>query len=350
MSRAVAFVTPGLIDIRAFTTFGVNAKPNTSNPIGYFGTGLKYAIAVLCRIGASPRLFIGQDEYQFYTRAEKFRDKQYTMVRMRRRKWSLTRSTHHALPFTTELGKDWEVWQAFRELESNTRDERGETHLWEDPWEARGRPGHTLFIVENEAFVQAFLDRDTTFLPGGLSVREDSARVQVLDRPSKHIYYRGLRVADVPKPTIYTYNFLSEQTLTEDRTLKWPHMPRADLARHVVSSQDEKLIEALLTAPSTNWEHGLEFDYQNEAPSDAFHQIMARRRGAVSHSAQRYYGGWDRSVQVKSTWDIHPIPWKVEHGAIYDASGVIILLPGGDVPRKEQLMRDVCDMWNRDGD
>jgi hypothetical protein len=37
------------------------------NPIGYFGTGLKYAISVLCRLGTKPVVWIGQDKYTFYT-------------------------------------------------------------------------------------------------------------------------------------------------------------------------------------------------------------------------------------------------------------------------------------------
>ena len=53
MTRAVAFRTPGLIPIEAFTSTGVNVKIH-DNPIGHFGTGLKYAVAVLLReAGAS---------------------------------------------------------------------------------------------------------------------------------------------------------------------------------------------------------------------------------------------------------------------------------------------------------
>lgn len=348
---AVVFSTPGLIDIRAFTHFGVTSKPNTSNPIGYFGTGLKYAIAVLCRLGAEPRLWIGRDEYQFYVRPEKFRDREFRMVRMRRRRWSLTRSTHHSLPFTTELGKNWEAWQAFRELEANTRDEDGLTWLAGGEQEVldQVQAGHTVFAVDCPAFTEAYHDRAKTFLPEGLSVREDGARVQVLDRPSQHIYYRGLRVADVPKPTLYTYNFLSDQTLTEDRTLKWPHMARAALASHVVTSHDAQFIENVVTAKDQNWEHGLEYDYQSEAPSDEFHSVVARRRGAVSSSLMRYYGGWEpRGSARKTARQLHPGPWEVRYGAISDAAGKVVLLPGGDVVYKDQLLQDIVDLWNHE--
>lgn len=45
---AVIFENPGEIDPRMISTFGVNVKENDS-AIGFFGTGLKYAIAILLR-------------------------------------------------------------------------------------------------------------------------------------------------------------------------------------------------------------------------------------------------------------------------------------------------------------
>ena len=45
----VHFITPTDLPLDAFTTFGVNHKPNTDSPIGYFGTGLKYVVAIVAR-------------------------------------------------------------------------------------------------------------------------------------------------------------------------------------------------------------------------------------------------------------------------------------------------------------
>lgn len=39
MPRVVVFKTPGHIPLEAFTTFGINSKPNSLNPIGFFGSG-----------------------------------------------------------------------------------------------------------------------------------------------------------------------------------------------------------------------------------------------------------------------------------------------------------------------
>lgn len=52
----VQFRTPGLIPLEAFDTMGISAKVG-DHPIGRFGTGLKYAVAVILREGGIIRLF-----------------------------------------------------------------------------------------------------------------------------------------------------------------------------------------------------------------------------------------------------------------------------------------------------
>jgi len=44
----ITFENDGEIDLRAISQFGINVKTGDS-PIGFFGTGLKYALAVLMR-------------------------------------------------------------------------------------------------------------------------------------------------------------------------------------------------------------------------------------------------------------------------------------------------------------
>ncbi len=351
MTQAVIFETPELIDIRSFTTFGINTKPLTQNPIGYFGTGLKYAIATLVRKGMNPILYIGFDKHTFFTQQVQFRDKEFPIVRMRREKRKFLRHTMHDLPFTTELGKNWEVWQAFRELESNTRDEMGETILADDFMSVHCNPQHTYFIVEGEEFIEAYHNRNTIFLPDGLRVREEGIRVQILDRPSKHLYYRGLRVQDLKKPSIYTYNFLSQLELTEDRTLKHEWQARTELARQIVQSDDERMIETILTAKSESWEEELEFEYQSDPPSDSFRKVIERRKGAVSRQSLRYYGGFapplSKSLE-ETTWSMFPRPWTVDSSgeSIFDSNNQLILRVGYDVFNKYQFLTDICDLIN----
>src|SRR5882724_7969094 len=113
----IIFQNPGLIDLRSVQIMGLNAK-ETKNSIGQFGTGLKYAIAVLLRSGCKVTIFQGLQEFNFATQKEKFRGKDFDFVFMRRgdQHGSEAIFSEKALGFTLELGKHWEPWMAIREL------------------------------------------------------------------------------------------------------------------------------------------------------------------------------------------------------------------------------------------
>lgn len=352
---AIAFITPGLIDVRAFTLFGINSKPNTKNPIGFFGTGLKYATAICCRLGAKVEVWIGTTKYIFFTRPSKFRDKDFSAIRMKRETWTFTdvalfkRANYNDMPYTTELGKTWDAWQAYRELASNTIDEDGEIKIVDDNFDpiAEGivASDRTIIIVRSTSIANAHMERDKVFLPDGLKERAVGQYVQILDKPSKHLYYRGLRVADIPKPALFTYNFLAEQELTEDRTIKNEYSARINLAYQVVKSDDENFIDTVLTASDQNWEHGLDFDYVSQAPSEAFNNVMRRRRHAVPQTVQRYYSAWRSSASVEAPdyWELYPRPWRARGHQIVDNNGNEVLRS----TLAFEFVSEICDLINK---
>lgn len=262
--RVIIHSTPGHIDPVSFTVFGINAKPNSTNPIGVFGTGLKYAIAVLMRHDIKVTLFIGQEEYVFYTQQSDFRGKAFARIRMKKRKGLLSRWQYFDLPFTTELGKTWKLWQAFRELHANTLDEGGITaEEYHDPAEATyAKEGRTVFVIEDQRYIDEYLDRDRNFLPEGKKVREEGdGRVQVLDAPSKHIYYRGMRIMDLDKEARFTYNFLEHVELTEDRTAKYPWDLEGKIGTYWIESDDDEKVKKAVQAPSTSFEGSMSYAY-----------------------------------------------------------------------------------------
>src|SRR3954471_10625130 len=104
MTRCVVFETKGKLDLRSLTVFGLNAKPTTTSPIGFFGTGLKYAVAVLSRREIPFAIWIdGKKWVVEKNSAMTFRDKDYeglTLVSARSRLMVPRRIN---LPFTTQL-------------------------------------------------------------------------------------------------------------------------------------------------------------------------------------------------------------------------------------------------------
>jgi hypothetical protein len=154
--KGVTFQNDGLIDLRAVTTFGVSSK-ETSNPIGYFGTGLKYAVAVLLRLGCEIELYLGEDtRYVFRARKTRIRVDDFDVVTM------TSCDDTVELAFTTQLGRNWHAWQAFRELWCNAIDEGGDVY----PDFRPPRPGVTTIHVTGEPVVEAYHKRDTIMLTG----------------------------------------------------------------------------------------------------------------------------------------------------------------------------------------
>ncbi len=296
---SIVHETLGLIDIRSFTTFGLHAKPNSTNPIGKFGTGLKYAVATLLRLGCTVRVFIGLVEYEFNTVSDTFRGADVQMCRMRKRTSMFKKWSYEKLPFTTEHGKFWEAWQAFRELESNTRDECGKTFTSDV---IIPNADYTLIVVDGPEYKKAWDERDTIFLPNALTVREGDEKMQVFNEPSKHLYWRGVRVFDLEHPSIYTYNILDEMTLTEDRTLKYVWEAQAKIAAYVARSSDSKFISAVVSSDEKFFEHRLDFDYAGVSPGGVFNMVMEKKKnrgGYVSSRSLSYYSTY--VPVVKST-------------------------------------------------
>lgn len=257
----IAFTNPDLIDLRAVRTFGLNAKEGDS-PIGFFGTGLKYAIAVLLRTGHAITLYRGLDKHTFSTRQIDSRGKGFALAFM----------DDMELPFTLELGKAWQVWQAYRELHSNALDEKGSTHQCASFEPTEGR---TSIVVSGPEIETTHAQRDAIFLSSApIHVAE---AVQIHPGRSNHGYYRGIRVRDLKAPSLFTYNLTHLLNgLTEDRTLKSESDLDYYVAHALVKSEDEAFLEAVITAPKGTFEHDL-LCYASSA-SEAFFRVYSRVR------------------------------------------------------------------------
>lgn len=307
MTHYTVFTTPGELDLSALTTFGMNAKPNTTNPIGFFGTGLKYAIAVLLRHDIPVTIYTGGQEYHFYTKETDFRGKTFKTCRYKAK--GLWKGWKYVeLPFTTELGKHWELWQAFRELYSNTLDEGGELitseHFLEDlevydhKPKYPGNSKNTWIAVDGQAFADVVAKKDEIFLPKDkLKLVIANSDVEVYEGSSRYIYYRGLRAYDLrdwEKVTMYTYNYIGRNAgLTEDRTIKYLFYVKEAIASLVAKSDDRKFIGTLLKPKGQYFEKDLDYStvYSKSSTFDSIVRRMGSS-GAVSYmpsSARSYY-------------------------------------------------------------
>ena len=108
------FYSETKLDPLAFSVMGVSAKEN-DNAIGFFGTGFKYAIAIILRNGGSVRIESEGEKWEFDTVPVSFRGQETKQVVCNDKE----------LGYTTDYGKLWSVADAFRELYCNAKDENG---------------------------------------------------------------------------------------------------------------------------------------------------------------------------------------------------------------------------------
>ncbi|MDP3869148.1 hypothetical protein [Phenylobacterium sp.] len=287
MTSTVSLSNPGLIPMEAVTTMGVSAKEG-ENPIGFFGTGLKYAIASLLRTSHKITIWRGLDRFDFAKEPGEVRGKEFDFIRMTGPDGS------ERLGFTTHLGAHWETWQVFREVYSNCLDEEGVLAFKR----VEPQAGRTTIWVTGAAFAGAARERDKFFLSSEPLFK--STLVEVHPGRSDGIYYRGVLVARFGKTGAYTYNLTASMTLTEDRTLKEQHYAFSYIAHALANCPDAALLEAALTNVG-----GLEGDLSFNSPCAAFSEaVMAlcERRGvaAVLQSAVKAAELWaQREARVK---------------------------------------------------
>lgn len=252
----VNFANDGVMDLDVVRTMGVNVK-ETDNPIGHFGTGLKYALATLLRTGHSVILKTGDKTYPFSTRTKTIRGKDFEMIMM----------GDEQLGFTADLGKEWKVWQAYRELYSNCMDEGG--HVSTNAIDA-----DTVITVIGDEIMEAHAMRDKIFLLSEPWLVRDG--IEVHRGSSKYLYYRGVRVSELGKKSRYTYNFTTSMALTEDRTLVSQYLALNRLGTVLPRIPDTDFAARILGAGDQFIENKLEFEDCSD-PSEEFLDALQRK-------------------------------------------------------------------------
>jgi len=292
-AEPVRFINPGHLDPRAFQVFGLSVKSGSTTPIGQFGTGLKYAIAVCLRHGCSIEIALhsapGQPsdsvrKFSFAARKSQFRGEATTEIVCHEEGQG-----EFLLPFTIDLGKHWQLWQAFRELESNVRDEGGFSGVGLD---CNSVKPHTIITIRGPEFAQVYTNRDLYFLPPNYYAEASRAPEGFFQpRKTKNLFYKGVRVYESDDDFLFLYDIQTPLPLTEDRTVSSIWALRSNLRNFWLTSTDEAAIFKVITAPKDTEECHIEFDCGLVSPGIAFknavHRAIKERPIALNASARR---------------------------------------------------------------
>jgi hypothetical protein len=269
--KNLTFENGGEIDLRALFTFGCSVKV-TDSPIGFFGTGLKFGMAVLLRTGHTVTIQSGGAQHSLQCRRDTMRGKDFDFVFL----------DEQPLGFTTELGRTWEPWMAYRELYCNAKDETD--------WSVRcldaapePEAGKTRFIIEGEPLLKAHEARAEFILDSTPMYRLGT--LEVHHQPSRNFFYKGIRVMEFRTPSLFTYNETAHVDLTEDRTAKDSGGVIYSISRAILQHGEPPLLEKVLTAKSDHVEHFFDFHgWSGTTPGrDFFPTVAALQRDGLAN-------------------------------------------------------------------
>ena len=292
----VYFANAGLIDLDVLRVMGVSIKLK-ANPIGYFGTGLKFGVATLLRTGHKVVLVRGGERLELTARPVTIRGEEVQRVFM----------GDEALPFTTELGRNWEVWQAYRELHSNTLDEAGV--ISDTP-----QTGDTVIAVTGAGIQMEFNNRDAIFVSGKPLAANEF--LEVYPGPTRYVYYRGVRAGAMPNELSFAYNLLCPMTLTEDRTFESQFTVEWKLSQLIPRLGHKGVMSALLEGGGKRWDQKLDWGMCPE-PSKAFLDVATANYAdmTVNDAARKVV---DRDLQARGVFPPAQMT-DAQHAAFLDA-------------------------------
>lgn len=316
---AIYFCNAEAIDLNAIALMGVSVKAG-ANPIGYFGTGLKFSIATLLRTGHEVTLIRNGERIPFTVDHETIRGEAFDRVRM----------GDERLGFTTKLGRTWEVWQAYRELYCNCLDEQGSINDFAPEVEYG-----TVFAIEGEGIEQCHRTRHEIFLASKPVSATDDCEIH--HGSNQHAFYRGVRAHKHGKHPLFTYNVTAKLDLTEDRTIKNPYMMEHYAECAIAFSSDEDLIQIALMAPEGTFENGFDFAGVYEKPSAAFMEVAYRLRGNA-HCNRAAVKLWEKYAEIKLTYD--PVELDAFEEEVIDRALVLVTRLGVDISRRDFLVVD----------
>lgn len=256
MNRYMTIENHGELGLTAIMTFGASTKEGQKK-IGQFGTGIKYAIALLMRMGVELVIASGTQVCRFYTKSISVREgTTHNGVFFK------CNNVEYSMNMVDDLGKHdwcdnpsqnipWE-WLVCREFYANAVDEGGE-RIYESIGCA-GEFGKTKIYIEETERLRGVLANLHHWIIGTRKPLHSNKVGSVYakkDGESGRVYNKGIYIRGFRRGLLFDYNF-NDMKITESRTAD-EYEFRARL-EELVRESDEFLIgdymQRVIDAPS----------------------------------------------------------------------------------------------------
>lgn len=232
----------GEIDLNALILMGGSTKREDDTKVGFFGSGNKYAIALMLRKDIKFRMFSGNNEIIITTKHVPFRDKSFQQILINGQETSLT----------TDMGPQWDSWMGIREWVSNSIDE-GHSNIVTDTSNIIPKAGYTRIYVEHHPDTKEIINNWNNYF----SFDRTDVLVQVGDNrvypqtdaenESLLLYRKGIQCYYIPKTrSLYTYD-LSEFPINESRVLSDTWGARNLICRFLINNVTVAMAQNILS-------------------------------------------------------------------------------------------------------
>lgn len=225
----------GIIDVEAITLLGASTKRGLNGKIGMFGSGNKYALSYLLRNAYEISIYAGNNLINIGTTKAGFRDNQFDVITVNNEKTSIT----------TEFGKDWELWQAIRELYCNAIDE-GDASL-EYVNDIMPNENETHFYIKNRKEVSSFIGDFDKYFSENRKVLFECEQGKILEKSVEgfNLFRRGIKCFNSNKNSVYDYDLVNIE-IDENRLVKYSWQIPSKIWNLIYQCTDKEIIKNVL--------------------------------------------------------------------------------------------------------
>lgn len=228
----------GKIDLLSLTLLGASSKRGDNTKIGMYGSGNKYALAYLLRNNYEVSIYSGKEEIKLSTEKVSMRDKDFNCILVNGEKTSIT----------TEFGKDWQLWQALREIYCNALDEGGSKMEFVsgiDPNE-----DETHFYIKNENEIGSFVANFDKYFASNRRILFECPIGRVLEKKTLGplvLYRKGIKCFETDQMSVYDYD-INHIDIDEDRMVKYSWYVNSTIWNLIYSSTNKEVIKNILAS------------------------------------------------------------------------------------------------------
>lgn len=237
----LVFYNQGKLSLVDITTMGDSCKRDDPSKIGEFDSGLKYALAILFRNGIKVSIVSGGTEFEIGSK---------TITPDHKTKEVLT-INGEPTAFSPQLGHNWDIWMAYRELYSNCLDEGGGYEWTDEPFDVESE---TLIVVHDCDLNREMQDKWSNYFNTSEPVYE-KGYVKVYEHVKDdhlRLYKNGILVyEDHDIKSQYAYDYL-HASIDERRTLNDKNTFENRVAETIQECNDTSFIQSFINGRTSN--------------------------------------------------------------------------------------------------